>query len=514
MEKQGMVCGRKTDRTGLLIMKTNLIFCATLTALLLIPFLPLRAQENTDEEIKKSGPQVFASIDPAIPVTGRPMTITLLIDYPVPENVTVIAPSYAGFLTLDRIVKTPRVTEAKVFTAFEYRFIPVNSGRVVLDSFTVVCPSGITESNSFVLNIHREGERPMLLTPRLVWEGAPRQMAAGDRVTLVLRASGWNSRLPPPEFFMPSVPQGVILALLPLSEQERAGGIAVKLTLIPLNPGDFRLNARAVQHENVRFTIPALNIQITGSSAAVPPSPGSGSAADDNAGNVAASFPDFVLAAPGKSGIRKSHRLQGENIYNTAKELWDSGLFAKSLAELRRNERDHPSGALLEPIRRQAEEKLGIFHAENESRQRRKILSGLFSSLLFFVIITLFVCLIFIKKGNSGDNITFDNIAFGNVALRRRTALLCAVVLSAAGSFFFYRLADSRFVFHGKGNLFGVTKETPVRRTADFEGEGSFSFREGQPVVILLDSGSWIYVRTNDAAGSSGWIPAEAVEFY
>jgi len=49
---------------------------------------------------------------------------------------------------------------------------------------------------------------------------------------------------------------------------------------------------------------------------------------------------------------------------------------------------------------------------------------------------------------------------------------------------------------------------------ADVEGEVLFSFREGQPVVILLNSGSWVYVRTNDAAGSSGWIPAEEVEFY
>jgi hypothetical protein len=499
MEKQGMVCGRKTDRAGLLTMKAKLAFCVTLIVFLLTPSLSLRAEENTDaEETKTSDPQVFASVDPAIPVVGRPMTITLLIDYPVPEDVTVIAPSFSGSLTLDRIAKTPRVTETRVFTVVEYRFVPVSGGRVVLESFTVVCPGGVTETGSFVLNIRREGEEPVLLTPRLAWEGAPRQMAAGDRVTLVLRAGGWNSRRPPPEFFMPPVPQGVILALSPLSEQERAGGIAVKLTLIPLNAGDFRLSARVIQHENVRFTIPALNIQITGSSAARPPGSAVESSGGDNAGNVTAPFPDFVLTTPEKSRIRENHRLQCENLYNTAKELWDSGLFAGALAELRRNERDHPAGALLKPIRRQAEENLGLFNAENESRLRRKILSGLFSFLLFLVIITLFICLFFIKKENS----------------LRKKAFLCAVVLSAAGSFFFYRLADSRFVFPRKDNLYGVTKKTPVRRMADVEGEILFSFREGQPVVILLNSGSWVYVRTNDAAGSSGWIPAEEVEFY
>ena len=504
MEKQGMVCGRKIYRAGLLIMKTNLIFCVTLTFFLLIPFLFLHAQEDTEtDEIEEDpGPQIFASVDPLIPVAGRPMTLTLLIDYPVPEDVTVIAPPFAGSLNLDRIVKNPRVTETQVFTVIEYRFIPVRSGRVVLDSFTVVCPAGITESESFILNIRGEGEEPLLITPRLAWEGAPRQMAAGDRVTFALRASGWNSPRPAPEFFMPPVPQGVILALLPPTEQERAGGIAVKLTLIPLNQGNFRLNARTIRYDNVNenvvFTIPALNIQITGSPAVQPPLPGEDSP-DSDQGNLTAAFPDFILTAPVKSGIRETHQAQCKNIYNTAKELWNSGLFAKSLAELRRNERDHPSGALLQPIRRQAEENLGIFHTENESRQRRKLISAFFSFILFFVIIIPFVCLLLIKKWNS---------------FRRKAVLLCAIVFSALFSFFFYRLSDSRFIFHGKGNLLGVTKETPVRRMADIEGEGVFNFREGQPVVILLNSGFWVYVRANDASGFSGWIPAEAVEFY
>jgi len=500
MEKQGMVCGRKIHRAGLLIMKTKLIFRVTLIFFLLIPHFFLHAQEDTDEEEieEDPGPEVITSVNPEIPVTGRPMTISLIIDYPVPEEVNVLAPPFTDSLILDRVVKTPRVTETQVLTVVEYRLIPVKGGRVVLDSFTVVCPAGITESESFILNIRGEGEEQIILTPRLVWEDAPRQMAVRDRVTLVLRVSGWNSPRPAPEFFMPPVPQGVILALLPLSEQERAGGIAVKLTLIPLTPGNFRLNSRVVRDENVIFSIPAINIQITGSAAVQPP-PDEDSPDINIAGNLALPFPDFILTAPAQSGIRETHRLQCKDIYDRAKGLWDSGLFAKSLAELRRSERDLPSGALLQPLRRQAEESLGIFNTENESRQRRKTLSIFFSFILFFVIIAPFVCLFLIKKQNS---------------LRMKMVLLCAVVFSAALSFFFYRLSVSMFTFHGKGSLLGVTKETPVRRMADIEGEGVFNFKEGQPVVILLNSGSWVYVRANDDSGFSGWIPAEAVEFY
>jgi len=256
------------------------------------------------------------------------------------------------------------------------------------------------------------------------------------------------------------------------------------------------LNSRTVQYEDVVFSIPSLNIQITGSSA-IPPSPPDEDSPDIDTSNLTAAFPGFILTEP-KSGIRETHRLQCENIYNTAKELWDGGFFAKSLAELRRNERDRPAGDLLQPIRRQAEESLGIFHTEDESRQRRKTLSVFFSFILFFVIIAPFVCLFLIKKRNS----------------LLMKMFLCAVVFSAAFSFFFYRLSVSMFTFHGKSGFLGVTRETPVRRLADIEGEGVFNFREGQPVVILLNSGSWVYVKANDASGFSGWIPAEAVEFY
>jgi hypothetical protein len=502
MEKQGMVCGRKIYRTGLLIMKTKLIFRVTLIILFLFSHFFLHAQEDTDtdeEEIEEDpGPEVTTSVEPETPLTGRTMTISLIIDYPVPEEVNVIAPPFTDSLILDRIVKAPRVTETQVFTVVEYRLIPVKSGRIVLDSFTVVCPAGITESDSLSFNIRGEGEEAVILTPRLAWEGVPRQIAVRDRVTLVLRVNGWNSPQPAPEFFMPPVPQGVIIALLPLSEQERAGGIAVKLTLIPLTPGNFRLNSRIIRHENVVFSIPAMNIQITGSSAVQPPLPEEDIHISESV-NVTASFPDFILTAPDKSPIRETQRLQCKDIYDRAKNLWDSGLFAKSLAELRRSERDHPSGALLQPIRRQAEENLGIFNTEDESRQRRKTLSVFFSFILFFVIIAPFVCLFLIKKRNS---------------LLIKRVLLCAVIFSAAFSFFFYRLSDSRFIFHGKGNLLGVTKKTPVRRMADIEGEGVFNFREGQPVIILLNSGSWVYIRANDASDLSGWIPAEEAEFY
>jgi hypothetical protein len=48
-----------------------------------------------------------------------------------------------------------------------------------------------------------------------------------------------------------------------LSAQERKNGIAAKMTVIPLEAGDIRFDARFLQYENINFNIPALQINVT-----------------------------------------------------------------------------------------------------------------------------------------------------------------------------------------------------------------------------------------------------------
>jgi hypothetical protein len=97
------------------------------------------------------------------------------------------------------------------------------------------------------------------------WEISQPVIAAGDRVTLTLRVQGRgnNRYLPQSGFFMPEVPQGVILSIQPVTTEERNAGIAVKLLLIPLTAGDFYLPARELQHRNIILEIPALRLRIT-----------------------------------------------------------------------------------------------------------------------------------------------------------------------------------------------------------------------------------------------------------
>jgi len=96
----------------------------------------------------------------------------------------------------------------------------------------------------------------------LTWE-ASSEMALKERQTLTLRASAETSLFPPPSFFMPKVPQNVILASAPISAQEKSRGILLKLTLIPLGAGLITIPAATLHSsETTRYEVPELNILI------------------------------------------------------------------------------------------------------------------------------------------------------------------------------------------------------------------------------------------------------------
>jgi hypothetical protein len=226
------------------------VFYITSTIFLLI-FSNISAQEN---------PIVAVTINTD---TDNQFTMTFVIDYPTPDDVSIIEPSFPASISIDRIVKYPRSFDAQLRTVVEYSFIVNNAGLIILGSFTVRAPTGVTEAGPFFLNINAPQPEQRIITPSLNWEGIPNQIAAGERRTITLRASGWTSQQPPPAFFLPEVPQGVILSPQPVTAAERQSGIVMRLLLIPLAPGDFYLPARVLQFENTRFEIPALNIRVT-----------------------------------------------------------------------------------------------------------------------------------------------------------------------------------------------------------------------------------------------------------
>ena len=252
---------RNLFRSGLLIMKY--IFIILTFFILMLP--PVYAQDT------EAGSRVSVTITPEVLTAGSPFTLILLVDYPAPENVSVIAPPFPAPLSLERFLRVPRIidyalqeeTARSVQTALEFRLVSAYGGRIALDSFSVETPQGITETGTLILNIRGRTGEPERITVQFSWEEAPRQITQGERVTLVLRTGNTRSvQMPPSSFFMPEVPQGVILSQQPVPPQERESGTVLKLALIPLTAGTFNLPARTLQQGNTQFNIPALNIRI------------------------------------------------------------------------------------------------------------------------------------------------------------------------------------------------------------------------------------------------------------
>ena len=264
-------------------------FCITLSLFLLIFHTAFSQEtENADEPEKPkrlSGSKIRVIIAQDTLTVGSPFTLTILVDYPEPEDVSVIAPPFPETISMEKYLRAPRVTgnptpaeieKAKqqgqnlIHTSVEFTLIPRAAGRIELSSFSVITPEGAAETGAIILNTQYQERGQVIQSVRLSWEGAPAQITAGDRVTFVLRT---NPPAPvsalsltgslPHSFFMPEVPRGVILSQVRISQEEKESGVALKLTLIPLSEGNFNLPSRNLQYDNIRFAVPALNIRIT-----------------------------------------------------------------------------------------------------------------------------------------------------------------------------------------------------------------------------------------------------------
>ena len=372
---------------------TNSITVSALIALLLSAVMQISAQEEEQ-------PLVLIRSVPERPVSGSTWTLTLLIAHDEPDEVNVLAPPFTGSLFLDHVLKGPRLVNPSTgqpitgamedygsalehWTAMEYRFILNNPGTVSLDGFTVITPRGQTRTAPVSLTVLRPQGADQKQRYQLAWENIPPGLAAGESADIGLRVSGPEAGFPLPEqsFFLPPVPPGYILDALPLSYQDKSAGIALRLRLIPLEAGVFMLEKRQITTGDIIFEIPALRIPVNRTSAAAGAAATPEKAEENNViipetAISALPFPPLEITAINHSRLFGKYELECKTIYNTAKNLWDRGYRANALAALRKNERDHPAGALFAEIRRSAEQVLGFYQTNDE---KKKSLLSVFS---------------------------------------------------------------------------------------------------------------------------------------
>jgi hypothetical protein len=193
-------------------------------------------------------------------ITGKTWTFTLIIDYPDPDQVTVAAPAFGAF-TQERSFKSPRLIDDRIQTVVEYRLIPNRTGRFTLESFVVICPSGIKKTEPLFLNITAETQELKPIILKLVWEGVPVKIETGERCTISLFSNVQDSKQLPPGFFTPEVPLGLVLSSLKLTEQEKINSIYAKFDIIPLE-GNIYFPSRILQFENTVYEISSLRITV------------------------------------------------------------------------------------------------------------------------------------------------------------------------------------------------------------------------------------------------------------
>lgn len=366
------------------------------TCVFFAALLPLAAFFAVAQE--GPGPDVFVRSSPDIPLAGSQWTLSLFIRHDVPEEVTVFAPPFTGSLFLDQVLKGPRLVNPATgqalaektaggkepdesgsagsgferWTVMEYRFMLNSPGTVSLDPFAVVTPLGRTETAPLAVNVQKASTAAEFTRLRMVWDNVPASLKSGESAVFVLRVNSPDVPLPEAAFFMPSIPQGVVLEQDRLSPDEQTAGLALRLKLIPLVASSFVLPPRQLSRGSVVFEIPALRIPVSPAPPRAEHSPLAETAppAENGAAEPPESFPAFDVLAESQPALLKKHRDKCETVYHTAKNLWERGYTADALALLRQNERDYSAGTLFIPLRREAERRLGLERTKDETAKK------------------------------------------------------------------------------------------------------------------------------------------------
>jgi len=264
-----MAAGRRQFGTGLLSKRKGYERMTLRNTVLLLFLTPvLYAQEY-------GKPRYLIQTSPDLPVEGSALTLTLLTDHDNPDEVNVLAPPFTDGLILEYMLKGPRTVNADTdrWTAMEFRFTLTGHGTFTFGSFTVFTPRGRIQTEPFDIVVQKQpagtagaagagtGETARF---RLSWENVPANLKIGENAVISLRVNDRTKAvtLPDAGLFVPPVPPGHIIESIPVSENEKSSGIALKLRVIPLQTGVLTIDNRRLTIENTIYEVPVLKIQV------------------------------------------------------------------------------------------------------------------------------------------------------------------------------------------------------------------------------------------------------------
>ncbi|MDR0473644.1 MAG: hypothetical protein LBH43_08260 [Treponema sp.] len=486
--------------------------------------------------------EIRLEVSPKNPLVSENFTITVLVDHPYPYEVSIRPPNFPSEMILERIrsegrnIQNPysdgtgesenRAASSR-WTAVEFLFNPLSAIDVELEPFEITVHGKKTPSEPVLLNIAAGTRTVSSYNPVFRWENPPASLASGEEKTLVLALSNWDPQQKPPQkFFGGRVPKNAIFEELPSGGPGTDRIIRYRYRLIPLPAAglsgssagpSLEVGPFSFTFEGYALQVPGLVIRLNGTLPSHNPlvlqTPVSSDIPSFKEEDASEPIEDRALwsdFAQNDNEIPRFLRKEYERVGEAVKGLWEEGLYAGAIAELRRNERDSFAGPYFVPLRHKIEKELGFSSTEDETWQLPKkaaLFLGFALILIVFLVVFLKISVTFSpKKGYKGVVISLSAVILV-------VALFCGGIVMES-------LNIKRLGSGGKA----VLKRTPAYRIPDTHGTLSSHFDEGEPVNIRYLRGDWIYVESTanlliektdgKKNGKTGWIPRDSAIIY
>jgi hypothetical protein len=457
--------------------------------------------------------EVRGESSPALVAAGSFWTVSLLVDHPSPEDLEVRLPPLPRGLSLDQFRVEPRLVleppearnqgAGRRWTALEYRFLAQNPGRIELGPFEVLIHGVSTLSPPFSATVRSLSAQP----PRIFWRDLPRRLTVGEEAALVLCIEGWRRPDPAPEGLSlpPAPPMSILEVLEPQGEEE-----LLSLRLIPLEGPLFSFPSFLYPLETLSLRVPALSIPVNPAPAepapAPPPPPGPESPGPEIPGSESpasegpapessgrSGYPPFPDSPPPAGIWAASFR----EIRERSRSLWEAGRAVEALAELRRNERDHPAGLGLRRLRRDLEGALGLEAEPDENYAPRLLLIPVIALCLLLAALCLGLPLLRSGSRNPLKRLPTRLLRWGSLVLIA-AALFCLLRLNKERPF------SLRYREENPPRQ-ALARDAPLYRVPDERGSETAPFGEGRSLLVYEIREDWAYAES-PAEGRAGWM--------
>ncbi len=455
-----------------------------------------KAEAATGGSLPEEPLSVLVSVSPERPSIDVALVVTLLVEYPDPSRVAVRAPALPMGVTLERVRSEPRLIRGddreERWTVVEFTFSVAAEGVFAFEPFRVDVPEKQGRTPPLSIRVSGPGGafRTPILPRSLEWERVPFSLRAGESAEILLVITGGG---PVGDATIAAeAPEGALMESLPLTDEDRGRGVVGRFRLTALEPPGFRL--------------PVVLVSFAGESAlraeagriAVSPGP-----AQESSGRRPAAVFAPAQAESGKRAMKPTFpnaprlfaplRPYAERALALARSAWGTDDYARSLALLRRAERDSVAGLVLGRVRKEAERSLGLTNTPDED-YAPTALAGLAIACLSALLLVLFFKRRVASGKRRGYTVAILFLALAALSLGR----WAAVRLDAAG-------------FFGRG-IAAVAPACAVYRIPEKEGGVAAEFVAGQPVRLRSSAGIWQYAETAD--GQAGWVEAERMIRY